>query len=108
MAQVKHVVLLKLRATTSEQKIREIFMALDGLRSKIPGLLDFSGGPYSSKEGLQKGFTHGFAMTFADPQSRDAYLAHPDHENVKQMIIPELDGGLDGVVAFDWLCPTKP
>ncbi len=103
MAQVKHVVLLKLKNTTTERKIREIFAALDGLRGKIPGLLDFSGGPYSSGEGLHKGFTHGFVMTFADPQSRDAYLPHPDHEKVKQIIVPELDGGLNGVVAFDWV-----
>jgi hypothetical protein len=106
MAQVKHVVVLKLKRTTSEQKVREIFAALDGLRGRIPGLLDFSGGPYTSEEGLHQGFTHGFVMTFADVQSRDAYLPHPEHEKVKQMIIPELDGGLDGVIAFDWLHPT--
>jgi hypothetical protein len=103
MSQVKHVVLMKLKATTSEQKIREIFAALDGLRSRIPGLLDFSGGPYSSDEGLHRGFTHGFVMTLADAQSRDAYLTHPEHEKVKQFVIPELDGGLDGVIVFDWL-----
>ncbi len=103
MPQVKHVVLLKFKSSTGEQKIREIFAALDGLRGKIPGLLDFSGGAYSSGEGLNKGFTHGFVMTFADATSRDAYLPHPEHEKVKQIIFPHLDGGLDGVVAFDWL-----
>jgi hypothetical protein len=41
-------------------------------------------------------------MTFADAASRDAYLPHPEHDKVKQLIFPELDGGLDGVVAFDW------
>ncbi len=103
MPQVKHVVLLKFKSTTTPQKVREMFAALDGLRGKIPGLLDFSGGPYSSGEGLNKGFTHGFVMTFADAQSRDTYLPHPEHEKVKQIIFPELDGGLDGVVAFDWI-----
>jgi len=76
---------------------------LDGLREKIPGLLDFSGGPYSSPEGLNQGFTHGFIMTFADEASRDAYLPHPDHEVVKQQILAHLDGGLEAVAAFDWL-----
>ena len=102
MTQVKHVVLLKFKAGLSQAKIDEIFAALDGLRGKIPGLLDFSGGAYSSDEGLNKGFTHGFVMTFTDAASRDAYLPHPEHEVVKKMIFPELDGGLDGVVAFDW------
>jgi len=102
MSQIKHVVLLKFRNSTSERKLGEIFAALGGLRDRIPGLLDFSGGAYCSPEGLQRGFTHGFVMTFADAASRDAYLPHPEHEKVKQMIFPELDGGLDGVVAFDW------
>jgi len=102
MPQIKHAVLLKFKPTTSQPKIDEIFAALKGLGDKIPGLLDFSGGAYSSGEGLNKGFTHGFVMTFTDAASRDGYLPHPDHEVVKQMIFPELDGGLDGVVAFDW------
>jgi hypothetical protein len=103
MAKVKHAVIFKLKSSTTMTQIREIFTALDGLRSKIPGLLDFSGGPYSSPEGLNQGFTHGFVMTFADEQSRDVYLNHPEHEVVKHRIIPHLEGGLAGVIAFDWL-----
>jgi hypothetical protein len=73
------------------------------LRHKIPGIRDFSWGPYSSPEGLHRGFTHGFAMTFADEASRDAYLPHPEHERVKAQIVEVLDGGLDAAVAFDWV-----
>lgn len=102
MPQIKHVVLMRFKPSTSGQKVREIFTALAGLRRVIPGLLDFSGGPYSSTEGLQQGFTHGFVMTFADAASRDAYIPHPEHEKVKNMLVPELDGGLKGVIAFDW------
>lgn len=102
MSQVKHVVLLKFKSSITPAKIDEIFAALAGLVGKIPGLLDFSGGAYSSGEGLDKGFTHGFVMTFTDAASRDGYLPHPEHEKVKAIIFPELDGGLDGVVAFDW------
>ncbi|MBN1346520.1 MAG: Dabb family protein [Phycisphaerae bacterium] len=102
MAQIKHAVLLRFKSSTTPAKVGEIFEALRGLGDKIPGILDFSGGAYSSGEGLNKGFTHGFIMTFVDAKARDVYLPHPDHEVVKQMIFPELDGGLDGVVAFDW------
>ncbi len=102
MPQIKHVVLLKFKPSTSQEKIDGIFIALAGLKDKIPGILDFSGGAYSSDEGLNKGFTHGFLMTFEDAAARDDYLPHPDHEVVKKMILPELDGGLDGVIAFDW------
>jgi len=103
MAQVKHVVLLRFRQDTSPAKVDELFGLLRGLREKIPGILDFSGGAYSSDEGLNKAFTHGFVMTFVDAASRDAYLPHPEHEAVKQKILAEIDGGLDAVVAFDWL-----
>jgi len=77
-------------------------VALAALREKIPGLLDFSGGPYASPEGINQGFTHGFVMTFADTASRNAYLSHPEHEKVKQFVLPDIDGGLSGVIAFDW------
>jgi hypothetical protein len=100
--QIKHVVIMKFKPSTPPQKIQEIFTALADLRGKIPGLLDFTGGPYSSSEGLNNGFTHGFIMTFADTASRDGYIPHPEHDKVKQLIIPELDGGLSGIVAFDW------
>jgi hypothetical protein len=29
-------------------------------------------------------------------------LPHPEHEVVKAMVLKVLDGGLDGVVAFDY------
>jgi hypothetical protein len=99
---ITHVVLLKIRSEVPQKQIDSIFAALAGLKSKIPGLLSFSGGPYSSPEGLHKGFTHGFVMTFTDAKARDIYLPHPDHEVVKAMVLPVLQGGLDGVVAFDY------
>ena len=72
------------------------------LREKIPGMLSFAGGPYSSPEGLNRGFTHAFVMTFRDERSRDAYLPHPEHEKVKETVLGALDGGIDGVIAFDF------
>lgn len=66
-----------------------------------PNLSDSSGGSYSSGDGPNKGFTHGFLMTFEDAAARDNRLPHPDHQVVKEMIMAELDGGTDGVIAFD-------
>jgi hypothetical protein len=57
---------------------------------KVPGLLEFLHGPYDSAEGLNDGFTHGFIMTFDSPASRDAYLPHPVHEDVKEIVVPLL------------------
>jgi len=99
---ITHVVLLKIRCDVPKAQIAAVLEALSGLRAKIPGLLSFSGGAYTSPEGMHKGFTHGFVMTFKDEASRDAYLPHPEHEVVKAMVLKVLDGGVDGVVAFDY------
>jgi hypothetical protein len=99
---IHHLVLLKLKKSATPTEIAKMFADLAGLKAKVPGLLSFAGGPYSSPEGLNQGYTHGFAMTFRDAKARDAYLPHPEHEKVKAMILPLLAGGLAGVVAFDF------
>jgi hypothetical protein len=98
MPRVHHLVLLKFRPETTARTIAELFQALADLRKVIPGLEDFKGGPYASPEGLNQGFTHGFAMTFSGAAARDAYLEHPEHERVKQRFLP----GVENVIAFDF------
>ena len=99
---ITHMVLLRLRKDVTKKQVDAVFADLAALKSKIPGLLTFSGGAYSSPEGLGRGFTHGFCMTFADARARDLYLPHPEHEAVKALVLAVLDGGLDGVIAFDY------
>ena len=102
MPQYKHIVLLRFGPQTPREQIAGIFEALDELKEKIPGILEICSGPYDSPEGLHKGFTHAFIVTFAEQQFRDTYLEHPDHEVVKQMIVRQLAGGLADVIAFDF------
>src|SRR5262245_26281815 len=99
---ITHMVLLRFRKDVTKKQADAVFADLAALKSKIPGLLSFSGGTYSSPEGMQRGFTHGFCMTFADAKARDAYLPHPEHEKVKEKVLGVLEGGLDGVIAFDY------
>jgi len=66
-------------------------------------LIGFQGGIYHSTEGLLQGYTHGFTMTFADEAARDGYLPHPLHQAVVAKLLPMLEGGVDGVVAFDFI-----
>ena len=97
-----HAVLLRIRREVPKKDVERIFAELAAMKPKVPGMLSFAGGPYSSSEGLNKGFTHGFVMTFRDAAARDAYLAHPAHEAVKGRVLEVLDGGIDGAVAFDF------
>jgi hypothetical protein len=99
---VTHMVLLKIKKNVAPKDVQHAFAEIGRMKQVIPGIKSYSWGPYSSPEGLNKGFTHGFCMTFGDAQSRDTYLTHPEHEKVKALVLGLLEGGLDGVVAFDY------
>ena len=92
-----HVVLARFKPARAH-RMADLVAALDALRKQMPGFQSLQGGPYSSPEGLNQGYTHGFIMTFADAAARDNYLTHPDHEKVKQTFLPDLEA----VVAFDF------
>ena len=95
-----HIVILKFKKEIGVDQIQGVYSSLQSLLDdkKIAGLLSFSGGPYSSPEGLNKDFTHAFSMVFEDEQSRNDYFPHPEHVAIKDSIIPMVDD----VVAFDY------
>ena len=94
----RHFGVFQFKTNTSATKIDECFTALESMVGEIPGLLSMEHGPYQSAEGLNEDFTHGFIMTFDSPESRDAYLPHPLHEKVKDIVVPNLER----VVVFDF------
>lgn len=96
---VRHYGVFKFKAETTEAQIDECFNAMKGMVGKIPGLQNMEHGPYQSSEGMNEGFTHGFLMTFDSPESRDAYLPHPVHEAVKDIVVP----CLENVIVFDFV-----
>lgn len=98
MPQIQHLVLLKFKPGITSEKIEYLFKRLAELQQLIPGILHFSGGKYSSHEGLNKKYTHGFTMTFASINARDSYLPHPEHEKFKEEIFP----CLEDFVIFDY------
>lgn len=98
MATVHHVVLLKLKPGADERQVSVLFEALEALKALLPGMRTIVGGPYDSPEGLNKGFTHAFVVTFADAAARDAYLVHPEHEAIKDRFLPFFED----VIAFDF------
>jgi hypothetical protein len=100
---VTHVVLFRFRSNLPPGSVEAVFEELRGFRQAISGITGFQGGAYISPEGLGKGFTHAFTMTFADTTARDAYLPHPLHQAVVAKLLPMLEGGVDGVVAFDFI-----
>ncbi len=98
MPQIQHLVLLKFKPEINQEKIQYLFDRLAELQQLISGIDRFSGGKYSSLEGLNKGYTHGFTMTFVSVDARDSYLPHPEHEKFKEEIFP----CLEDFVIFDY------
>lgn len=98
MPQIQHLVLFKIKPEVTAEKITQLFKLLAQLQHLIPGITYFAGGQYSSPEGLNQGYTHGFLMTFESVDARDTYLSHPEHERVKAELLLHIDS----VLAFDF------
>ena len=98
MTHVRHFGVFEFTVEATTDEIAGCFDAMRSMLGRIPGMLDFECGAYDSPEGLNDGFTHGFIMTFDCAASRDAYLPHPVHEEVKEKVLPHLTR----VVVFDF------
>ncbi len=95
---IRHFGMFQFKSGVTESQIADCFSEMKGMVGKIPGLLDMEHGPYESGEGLNDGFSHGFIMTFDTGANRDAYLPHPEHERVRDIVVPRLER----VVVFDF------
>ena len=98
---IRHCVLVKFRAGTTEADKQAIYAKLDGLRESIAGIVGAAFGPNNSPEGKGRGFEDGFIMDFENAAARDGYLDDPDHRKVGQELVGMLEGGLEGLLVFD-------
>lgn len=85
-AKLRHVVAFKFKDTVTKEKIKEVEDAFRALKGKIPQIVSFEWGTNNSPEKLDKGFTHGFILTFKSEKDRDAYLVHPDHKKFGELV----------------------
>lgn len=88
---LRHVVLFKFKETAKESEIAKVETAFAALTTKIKQIKEFEWGLNISPENLNKGFTHGFFLTFNSEKDRDLYLPHPDHKAFGELIQPLLD-----------------
>jgi hypothetical protein len=96
-AHMRHVVLFRYKA---EAPVADIVNAFDTLVLELgPLVLGYERGTQCSPEGLGKGLTHAFTLTFASAAARDTYLPHPLHSSfVAKWVTP----WVDDVVVFDY------
>lgn len=88
--QLRHIVLFKFKETATVVEIEKIEAAFVALPSKIKEIKDFEWGLNNSPEGLEKGFTHCFFVTFDSEVGREIYLPHPDHKAFVALLDPVL------------------
>lgn len=85
-----HMVSFKFKPEATAAQIKEVEVAFGALKTKIPQIVSYEWGTNISPEKLDKGFTHGFILTFADDKDRDVYLKHPDHQAFGKIVGPVL------------------
>lgn len=88
---LRHVVLFKFKEGTSEKDIAKVQDAFTALPSKISEISGYEWGLNNSPEGLEKGFTHCFFLTFKSEKDRATYLPHPDHKAFGEVLGPHLE-----------------
>lgn len=88
---LRHVVLFKFKDGTSAEDIKKVEEAFHALPSKIPQIAGYEWGINNSPEGLDKGFTHVFFLSFKSEEDRSIYLPHPDHKAFGAVLGPHLD-----------------
>jgi hypothetical protein len=85
-----HVVAFKFKDTASKADIQKVEEAFRALPKKIKEIKSLEWGTNVSPEKLNKGFTHGFVLTFATEKDRNAYIVHPDHKAFGSIVGPVL------------------
>lgn len=88
---LQHVVSFKFKADAKPEKIKEIEDAFRALKTKIPEISALEWGTNNSPEGLNKGYTHCFIVTFKSEADRAVYLPHPDHKKFVEVLVPSLE-----------------
>jgi hypothetical protein len=84
--QLRHVVLFGFKANVTPDEVKAVEAAFLALPGQIKCIKSLEWGTDISPEGLQKGHTHCFFLTFSAEKDRDEYLVHPAHKAFGAML----------------------
>ena len=85
---LRHVVLFQFKEETTPEQIAEIENAFRALPSQIDAIHGFEWGTNVSIEGIARGYTHCFFLTFKSEEDRAIYLPHPAHKAFGALLGP--------------------
>lgn len=87
MTNVLHIVLLTWSPDTPELVKSAAKEKILDFPARIPGILSVAVGTNVSPEDLGEGLDYGFLITFEDAVARDAYLPHPVHIELAELLL---------------------
>ena len=87
---LRHAVLFSFKADSYPAGVAEVEAAFAALPGQIPEIHDFEYGTNNSPEGLDRGYTHLFFVTFKSEADRAVYLPHPAHLAFVEVLKPHL------------------
>ena len=99
---IRHCVFVRFRDTVTAPEKTEIFAEIAALKARLPGFLaTHIGANVSPETGMDKGYSDGFIVDFADAAARDAYLEDPEHKKTGGKIVANAIGGIEGILVYD-------
>jgi hypothetical protein len=87
---LRHVVAFKFKPEVSSEQMQKATDNFHALKSKVPQIIEFEGGPdlyFQKKNGK---FTHCFVVTVKNEKDLAAYGDHPDHKAFSKSVDPLL------------------
>jgi hypothetical protein len=88
---IRHVVHFKFKKEATPEQIQKVTDEFAALKKKIDAVDALEWGTNVSPEGLDKGFTHCWIVSFKTAKDRDAYLVHPAHKAFVDILKPILE-----------------
>lgn len=99
---IRHCVFIRFKVETAPARRKELFGEIATLKEKLPGMLAVHIGANVSPEvGMDKGYADGFVVDFLDGAARDAYLSHPNHQEIGGRLVEAAQGGIEGIFVYD-------
>ena len=95
---LRHVVLFGFNDDLSAEQVKEVEAAFANLPKQIDVIKGYEWGTDCSPEGIQKGHTHCFFLSFESEKDRDTYLVHPAHQEFGKLV----NGKLKAVTVVDY------
>lgn len=106
---IRHCVFVRFDPGVTRAHRDDLFRRISGLADRLPGFVAAHVGENVSPEvGMDKGFSSGFMVDFADAEARDAYLRDPEHQRIGEQLVACAVGGVDGVLVYDLEVGEQP